>query len=98
MGHTGKLPAIFEEVTMEVKLLARVVGAKNETEVEPIKLGEALMLNVNAAATVGMVTKLGKNKCTCRLKLPVCAEKKSRIPISRLVANRFRLIGYGIIE
>ena len=98
MGHTGKLPAIFEEVTMEVKLLARVVGAKNETDVEPIKLGEALMLNVNAAATVGIVTKLGKNKCTCRLKLPVCAEKKSRITISRLVANRFRLIGYGIIE
>ncbi len=98
LGHTGKLPPIFEDVTMEVKLLPRVVGAKNETEVEPIKLGEALMLNVNAAATVGMVTKLGKNKCTCKLKLPICAEQKSRITISRLVANRFRLIGYGIIE
>lgn len=98
VGHEGKLPPVMQTVTMQVSLLKRVVGAKHETEVAPIKLNEALMLNVNAAATVGVVTKLGKNKCTCHLKIPVCAEKGSRITISRLVANRFRLIGYGMLE
>jgi translation initiation factor 2 subunit 3 len=60
-------------------------------------MGEALMLNINSAATVGVVIKMEKNKVTCRLKIPVCAEKGSRVTISRMIGNRFRLIGYGLI-
>jgi translation initiation factor 2 gamma subunit (eIF-2gamma) len=30
--------------------------------------------------------------------LPVCAAVGSRVTISRLIANRFRLIGYGILK
>ena len=56
------------------------------------------MLNVNSAATVGSVTELGKDKIKCKLKKPICAEPNSRITISRMVGNRFRLIGYGIIK
>jgi len=41
---------------------------------------------------------LSKNKIKCKLKKPICAEKGSRITISRMVGNRFRLIGYGIIN
>ncbi|MBI4149477.1 hypothetical protein HY491_03440, partial [Candidatus Woesearchaeota archaeon] len=29
---------------------------------------------------------------------PVCAEKGSRVTISRRIGNRFRLIGYGILQ
>jgi len=32
------------------------------------------------------------------LKLPVCADKGARVTISRRIGNRFRLIGYGLIE
>jgi translation initiation factor 2 subunit 3 len=32
------------------------------------------------------------------LKLPVCADVGARVTISRMVGNRFRLIGYGIIK
>jgi translation initiation factor 2 subunit 3 len=98
VGHKGKLPPVWDELNLETHLLERVVGAKNELVVEPIKIGEALMLNVNAAATVGVVTKLGKNSFTCKLKLPVCAEAGSKVTISRRVANRFRLIGYGVLK
>ncbi|MEK6948944.1 MAG: translation initiation factor IF-2 subunit gamma, partial [Nanoarchaeota archaeon] len=66
-------------------------------KVEPVKMNEALMLNVNAAATVGIVTSLKKNNVACKLKVPVCAEIKSRVTISRRIGNRFRLIGYGEI-
>jgi len=55
------------------------------------------MLNVNSAATVGMVTDLGKNKINCKLKIPVCAAKGARVTISRVVHSRFRLIGFGTI-
>ncbi|PIZ53679.1 translation initiation factor IF-2 subunit gamma, partial [Candidatus Woesearchaeota archaeon CG_4_10_14_0_2_um_filter_57_5] len=51
-----------------------------------------------AAATVGIVSELGKNQFTCSLKIPVCADPGSRVTISRRVGNRFRLIGFGIIK
>ena len=96
-GHPGKLPPVWYEFTLKVNLLERVVGSEKELQVEPIKLGETLMLNVNSAATVGIVDKLGKNQFHCKLKLPVCSEDTSRITISRKIGTRFRLIGFGMI-
>jgi len=97
VGKPGNLPETLNEVTLETNLLKRVVGTKEEQDVVAIKKGEVLMLNVNSAATVGIVTELGKNKVHCKLKIPICAEKGSRVTISRVVQSRFRLIGYGII-
>ena len=98
VGRAGTLPPIQYEIGLEIHLLERVVGAKKAVDVEPIKMGEPLMLNVNAAATIGIVTSLGKNSCQCKLKIPICAEKGSRVTISRRMENRFRLIGYGVLQ
>ncbi len=98
VGLPGKLPPVWDGLTLEVNLLERVVGSKQELDVEPIKLKEVLMLNVNSAATVGVVFELKKEHIKCKLKLPVCAEVGSRVTISRMIGNRFRLIGYGIIK
>ena len=97
VGLPGKLPKVWNELLLDVHLLKRVVGTQEELNVEPIKMTEPLMLNVNSAATVGMVIELRKNKIRCRLKLPVCADTSSRVTISRRIGNRFRLIGYGEI-
>lgn len=97
VGLPGKLPPVHNDLIMEVHLLDRVVGATEELVVEPLKLHEALMLNVNSGATVGVIVELGKNKIKCRLKLPVCCNIGARVTISRLVGTRFRLIGYGIL-
>jgi translation initiation factor 2 subunit 3 len=97
VGIPGKLPEVYLELKLEVHLLERVVGSKEDLEVKPIAMGESLMLNVNSASTVGIVIGLHKKTATCKLKLPICAEKGSRVTISRLIGNRFRLIGYGII-
>ena len=98
VGYKGRIPQIWQTLTLDTHLLERVVGSKEDLVVDPIKLGEPLMLNVNAAATVGVVTQLGKNAFTCILKLPVCAELGSRVTISRRLGARFRLIGYGMIK
>lgn len=98
VGRPGKLPTVWYSFFLEPHLLERVVGTREEVNVEPIKMAEPLMLNVNAAATVGVVDQLGKNKIHVNLKLPVCAEENSRVTISRMVGTRFRLIGYGIIK
>ncbi|HLD07080.1 MAG TPA: translation initiation factor IF-2 subunit gamma [Candidatus Nanoarchaeia archaeon] len=98
VGIPGRLPPILHEMHLETHLLERVVGSEADIKVDPIKANEPLMLNVNAAATVGIVTKIKKDSITCTLKLPVCAEKGSRVTISRRIGNRFRLIGYGVLQ
>jgi len=95
-GLPGKLPPVWDMLTLETHLLERVVGAKDKLVVDPVKKGEILMMNINAAATVGVVQDLGKNTLKCALKRPVCAEKGARVAMSRRVGQRWRLIGYGI--
>lgn len=94
----GKGPAVRYNFSLETHLLERVVGAKDKLVVDPIKLGELLMLNVNATATVGQVKELGKNTVKVILRKPVCAEKGARVTMSRNVGQRWRLIGYGLIK
>lgn len=98
VGLPEKLPEVWERIKLEVKLLERVVGAKDELLVEQIKLSEILMLNVNSATTVGVVSSLSKGKIECVLKIPICAEIGSRVTISRKIGSRWRLIGYGILS
>jgi len=96
-GHPGKLPKVWEKLKLELHLLERVVGAKDSLVVDPIKPNEILMLNVNTAATVGVVREIRKNHIGCDLKIAVAAELGSRFTISRRLGVRWRLIGYGIL-
>jgi translation initiation factor 2 subunit 3 len=98
LGMEGKMPPVWHEFTLKANLLERVVGEKELTKVQAIKLSEPLMLNVNSAATIGVVTQLKKDKIYIKLKIPVCCTKEDRITISRMVGNRWRLIGYGTID
>lgn len=95
VGLPGKLPQVFHELDIKPSLLERVVGARDQLLVEPIKKNETLMLNVNSAATIGVVTELSKDKMHIKLRIPVCATQDDRITLSRLLGSRFRLIGFG---
>ncbi|MEK6841416.1 MAG: translation initiation factor IF-2 subunit gamma [Nanoarchaeota archaeon] len=97
VGLKDKLPQVFHELNLKQHLLKRVVGARDELVVEPIKKGEILMLNVNSAATVGTVIELKKDLIHVRLKVPVCCNLTDRMTISRRIGTRWRLIGYAEI-
>ncbi len=97
VGHIGKLPEVRNELTLKVTLLDRAVGAKDELIIEPIKMKEALMMNVYSAATVGVIIELKKEAVKCILKRPVAAEKGAKVTLSRMLGQRWRLIGYGEI-
>lgn len=97
-GKPGTLPDVRHSFTMNVKLLDRVVGAAEDLKVEPIKTREPLMLNVDTATTVGVVSSGRADSAEVQLKLPVCAEAGQRVAISRRVGARWRLIGYGVIQ
>jgi translation initiation factor 2 subunit 3 len=97
VGLPGNLPPIWDTLVLDTRLLERVVGSAEDLKVNPLVHNEILMLNVNSAATVGIVTDLAKHRVTCKLKKPVCAAVGARVTISRRVGTRFRLIGYGTI-
>ena len=98
VGLKDKLPQVYYEFTLKPYLLERIVGAKDEIIVEPIKKTEFLMLNVNSAATVGTVVELKKDLIHIKLKIPVCCNVNDRITISRRLGTRWRLIGYAEIK
>lgn len=97
-GVPGSLPSILETLQLEVHLLERVVGTAEELEVKPLVTGEPLMINAGTTTTAGVITSARGSQAEVKLKLPVCAEQGSRVAISRRVAGRWRLIGYGIIS
>ena len=93
----GKSPQVFYDLKLEPKLLERVVGSREDLNVEPVKRNETLVLNVNSAVTIGEVIEVMKSHIIIRLKIPVCANLIDRVSISRRIGNRWRLIGVGKI-
>ncbi len=98
IGHSENMPPVWNEFLLKTTLLKRIVGESEEKEVQAIKLGEPLMLNVNSSATIGQVAQLKKSAIHVKIKIPVCCKKEDRITISRMIGNRWRLIGFGTIE
>lgn len=98
VGLPGKLPKIWYDLVLEVHLLERVVGSQEELKVEPVKMNEALLLNVNGGKSIGFVYELYKDGFKCNLKLPLCANAGDKVTISRRIGTRFRLIGYAVIR
>ncbi|MDI9633178.1 MAG: translation initiation factor IF-2 subunit gamma [Methanolinea sp.] len=96
-GYPGQLPPVWDRIRFQVTLMERVVGATAETQIEPLKHNEPLMLSVGTAVTVGIVTNAKKDVVEATLKRPVCAETGARIAISRQVGGRWRLIGMGVL-
>jgi translation initiation factor 2 subunit 3 len=97
-GEPGTLPDPINEMEIKVNLLKKVVGMDEETEVEPLRTNEPLMLNVGTATSVGKVTSARGDEADIELKLSVAAEEGDRVAISRRISGRWRLIGYGIIS
>jgi translation initiation factor 2 subunit 3 len=98
VGKPDLLPPTKYELVLDTKLLKRAIGTKELVQVNQIIKGERLLLDVGTAITVGKVDTAKKDVITLQLARPVCAEKGARAAISRKIANRWRLIGYGIIQ
>ena len=98
VGVPGKLPPVVHDFKMKTTLLDRVVGSSADLVVDEIKSNEPLMLSVGTATTVGVVKSARAGSAEVVLKIPVCILPGQRVAISRRISNKWRLIGYGIIE
>lgn len=97
-GEPGTLPPVVSEITMKTELMKRVVGVSSELAVDALKTNEPLMLSVGTATTVGVIRSGRESSADVTLKIPVCVEPGQRIAISRRIAGKWRLIGYGVVE
>ena len=95
IGLPGTLPPVHEKLKLKINLIERAV-AKEEIEIKPLIKGEQLMLSIGSAVTIGIITNPSKGEFD--LMLPVCADKGSRVAISRKFGARWRLIGFGVIK
>ena len=98
IGRPGELPKVVHDFEMKTVLLDRVVGSSAELTVDEIKSNEPLMLSVGTATTVGVVKSARSGSAEVALKIPVCILPGQRVAISRRISNKWRLIGYGIVE
>ena len=98
IGVPGKLPPVVHDFNMKTTLLDRVVGSSAELSVDEIKSNEPLMLSVGTATTVGIVKSARADSAEVSLKIPVCILPGQRVAISRRISNKWRLIGYGIVD
>ena len=93
IGKKGALPPVLSEITLEYSLLKRE-GFDNPA----LKQAEPLVVSSGTATSVGAIAKLKGNAVTIRLKRPICAEKKSKIAITRRLGQRWRLAGFGVLK
>jgi translation initiation factor 2 subunit 3 len=95
-GKVGMLPTTLTEFTLETHMLERAVGTKELLKVEKFNPDEALLLHVAAAVNIGKIIAIKQNVIKVKLTRPICALPGSRVAISRKIAARWRLIGYGL--
>ncbi|MCW1298469.1 MAG: translation initiation factor IF-2 subunit gamma [Candidatus Parvarchaeota archaeon] len=98
IGKPGAMPPVFSNLKLEVHLLKRVVGTKEELEIKPLSINEILMINAWTAKTVGTITKIKGEEIELVLKIPVCIFPGEKVVISRRIENHWRLVGYGIVK
>jgi translation initiation factor 2 subunit 3 len=98
LGRPGSLPPILEHLTMDVELFESAVGSAEPVKVEKVRVGEQLRLNVGTGSTVAQVTSARDSRVELDLKKPVCVEPGMRAAISRRIAERWRLIGSGVLK
>ncbi len=90
----GDMPPVLESVEFRPHIMERVVGSKEEVNVDPIRPGDVLMITAGISRTVGAVESAG-GTVKAKLRIPICAGKGDKLAVSRQVQGRWRLIGWG---
>ena len=101
IGKPGTLPDNATLLKLDVNLFDSAVGStvdsSTDLQVKPIQTGELLRLNIGTAPVLGKVTKVKSSNIEIELRRPACIFENGRVAISRKIAERWRLIGAGIV-
>jgi len=97
VGKPGTLPENSTEAKLKISLFDTAVGSAGETKVVPVTVGELLRISVGTAPVPAKVSKVKSDNIEVEFRRPVCLFTKGNVALSRRIAERWRLIGAGII-
>lgn len=97
IGKPGTLPENSLTANVNVNLFDSAVGTADEAKVLPIQMGESLRVNIGTAPVLSKVTKVKSDNIEIQFRRPVCVFEGGNIAISRRIAERWRLIGAGVV-
>jgi len=97
VGKPGQLPPEFNHLTLEYNFFETVVGSKGEVRMEPVKAREQVLLSVGPATVLGVVRAVKKDMMEVDLSRPIVTWAGAKVAISRRVAGRWRLAGWGVV-
>jgi translation initiation factor 2 subunit 3 len=97
IGKPGTLPDNSTLLKLDVNLFDSAVGVTEDIKVQPISSGELLRLNIGTAPVLGTVKKIKSTNVEIELRRPACIFEGGNVAISRRIAERWRLIGAGIV-
>ncbi len=97
IGKPNTLPENCLTVNVDVNLFDSAVGTSDGTKILPIQMGESLRVNIGTAPVLSKVTKVKLNNIEIQFNRPVCVFEGGNIAISRRIAERWRLIGAGVV-
>jgi translation initiation factor 2 subunit 3 len=98
VGKPGHLPQMRTHITVDLQLFDQAVGSAALIKVDKVKATEILRLNLGTASTLGTVTSARDAVAELDLKKPVVTDENGRVAISRRIAERWRLIGSGLVH
>ncbi len=98
IGKPGTLPPTWEHATLNLELFETAVGSAELVKVDKVRPGENLRLNLGTASSPAVVTSARGDVVEVDLKKPVAVEAGMRAAISRRIAERWRLIGSGVLK
>ena len=98
IGKPGTLPPTWEHLTMDVTLLETAVGSAELVKVDKLKVGEGVRLNLGTASAQATVTSARGDVVEMDLKRAIVSEVGMRAALSRRIAERWRLIGSGVLK
>jgi len=97
IGEPGTLPENSYNSKIEVNLFDTAVGTSDEIKVSSVQTSESLRLSIGTAPLLSKVTSVRGKTVEIQFKRPVCLFENSKVAISRRIAERWRLIGAGVV-
>ncbi|MEL9929917.1 MAG: EF-Tu/IF-2/RF-3 family GTPase, partial [Sulfolobales archaeon] len=93
----GELPEPEYEFTIRYSLLERVVGVKEMLKMTPLKTRERILISIGTLTTFATINRISDEIMELTSQKPVIALKDFSVAISRQIAGRWRIAGYGKI-
>ena len=97
IGKPGTLPENSVDAKLKISLFDTAVGSTGETKIKPIQVDELLRVSIGTAPVPARVKKVKSDDIEIEFKRPVCLFSEGNVALSRRIADRWRLIGAGVV-